>query len=81
MIIGTSLWIVVVASAAGLIGKAITGQIDWSLALALLAGALPAGMLGAVVSRRTRPSRLATVLGLMIALVALGMWIDVLGRM
>jgi uncharacterized membrane protein YfcA len=81
MIIGTSLWIVVMASAAGLIGKAITGQIDWSLALALLAGALPAGMLGAVVSRRTRPSRLATVLGLMIALVALGMWIDVLGRM
>jgi hypothetical protein len=38
-------------------------------------------MLGAVVSRRTRPSRLATVLGLMIALVALGMWIDVISRM
>ena len=78
--IGTSLWIVVAASSAGLLGKAVTGQIDWPLALALVAGALPAGMLGAVVSRRTRPSRLATVLGLTIALVAVGMWIDILGR-
>lgn len=79
--IGTSLWIVVAASVAGLIGKAVTGQIDWPLAFALLAGALPAGLLGASVSRRTRPSRLATVLGLMIALVAVRMWIDVLGQM
>ena len=79
--IGTSLWIVVAASIAGLVGKAVTGQIDWPLAFALLAGALPAGVLGAVVSRRTHPSRLATVLGLMIALVAVRMWIDVLGQM
>ena len=77
--IGTSLWIVVASSIAGLLGKAVTGQVDWPLALALLAGALPAGLLGAVVSRRTHPSRLATVLGLMIALVAVRMWVDVLG--
>jgi uncharacterized membrane protein YfcA len=79
--IGTSLWIVVAASIAGLVGKAVTGQIDWPLAFALLAGALPAGLLGATVSRRTRPSRLATVLGLMIALVAVRMWIDIVGRL
>lgn len=79
--IGTSLWIVVASSIAGLVGKAVTGQIDWPLALALLAGALPAGRLGAIVSRRTHPTRLATVLGLMIALVALRMWADVLGRL
>lgn len=79
--IGTSLWIVVASSIAGLVGKAVTGQIDWSLALALLAGALPAGLLGAAVSRRTHPARLATVLGVMIALVALRMWADVLGRL
>jgi uncharacterized membrane protein YfcA len=78
--IGTSLWIVVASSIAGLVGKAVTGQVDWSLALALLAGALPAGLLGAAVSRRTHPARLATVLGVMIALVALRMWADVLGR-
>ena len=77
--IGTSLWIVVASSIAGLLGKAVTGQIDWPLAFALLAGALPAGLLGATVSRVTRPSRLATVLGLMIALVAVRMWLDVLG--
>jgi hypothetical protein len=79
--IGTSLWIVVLSSIAGLVGKAATGQVDWPLAFALLAGALPAGVLGAIVSRRTHPSRLATVLGLMIALVAVRMWIDVLGQM
>lgn len=78
--IGTSLWIVVASSIAGLLGKALTGQVDWPLAFALLAGALPAGPIGAAVSRRTHPSRLAIVLGLVIALVAVRMWVDVLGR-
>jgi len=78
--IGTSLWIVVASSLAGLVGKAVTGQVDWLLALALLAGALPAGLLGARLSRRTRPSHLATILGVMIALVAVRMWADILGR-
>jgi uncharacterized membrane protein YfcA len=78
--IGTSLWIVVASSIAGLLGKAFTGQVDWPFALALLAGALPAGLLGAIVSRRTHPSRLTTVLGVTIALVAVRMWVDVLGR-
>ena len=78
--IGTSLWIVLAASVTGLVGKAVTGQVDWPLAWALLAGALPAGVFGAMLSQRTRPSRLATVLGVMIALVALRMWADVLGR-
>jgi uncharacterized membrane protein YfcA len=79
--IGTSLWIVVASSIAGLIGKAVTGQVDWPLALALLAGALPAGLVGAAVSRRTHPARLATILGVTIALVAVRMWADVLGRL
>lgn len=79
--IGTSLWIVVAASITGLVGKTVTGQVDWPLAFALLGGALPAGLFGAMVSRRTHPSRLATVLGVMIALVALRMWADVLGRL
>ena len=79
--IGTSLWIVVASSISGLVGKAVTGQVDWSLAFALLGGALPAGLFGAMLSRRTHPARLAIVLGLMIALVAVRMWIDVLGRM
>ncbi len=77
--IGTSLWIVVLSSIAGLTGKAVTGQVDWPLAFALLAGALPAGPLGAAVSRRTKPARLATVLGIVIALVAIRMWAGVLG--
>jgi len=79
--IGTSLWIVVASSIAGLIGKAVTGQVDWPLAFALLAGALPAGLVGAAVSRRTHPARLATILGVTIALVAVRMWADVVGRL
>ncbi len=79
--IGTSLWIVVAASIAGLLGKAIAGLIDWPLALALLAGALPAGLLER--SSRGGPARpdWPSSSGLMIALVAVRMWIDVLGQM
>jgi hypothetical protein len=76
--IGTTLWVVVLVSIAGLAGKAVTDQIAWPLAIALLIGAIPAGPLGTRLSRRTRPSRLATVLGVIILVVAIRMWIDVL---
>ena len=76
--IGTTLWVVVVVSLAGLAGKAVTDQIEWPLALALLVGALPAGPLGQRLSRRTRPARLATILGVVVLAVAIRMWIDVL---
>jgi hypothetical protein len=77
-VVGSSLGIVVVSSIAGLAGKALTGQVDWSLAVFLVLGAVPGGLLGARVSRRTRPRRLALILGVAIALVALRMWADVL---
>lgn len=76
--IGTTLWVVVVVSLAALAGKAVTDQIEWPLALALLIGALPAGPLGTRLSRRTRPARLATILGAIILLVSIRMWIDIL---
>ena len=76
--IGTTLWVVVVVSLAGLAGKAVTDQIEWPLAIALLVGALPAGPLGTRLSRRTRPARLATVLGLVVLAVSIRMWIDIL---
>lgn len=75
-VIGTSLAVVASAALSGLLGKALTGQIEWSLAAALVAGALPGGRLGAAVSRRTRPRWLAFWLGLLTAAVAARMWFD-----
>jgi uncharacterized membrane protein YfcA len=79
--IGTTLWVVVVVSLAGLAGKAVTDQIEWPLAIALLVGALPAGPLGQRLSRRTRPARLATALGVVVLVVSIRMWIDILAEL
>jgi hypothetical protein len=76
--VGSSLWIVLLGAIAGVFGKAATGQIDWALALGLVAGALPGGRLGSAVSGRVPRERLAVALGLIIAVVALRMWLDVL---
>jgi hypothetical protein len=77
-VVGSSLGIVVVSSIAGLAGKALTGQVDWALAVFLVVGAVPGGLIGARVSRRTKPHRLSLILGVVIALVAVRIWLDVL---
>jgi hypothetical protein len=76
--VGTSLAVVAAAAIAGLTGKAVTGQVDWVYGLTLVVGALPGARLGSYVSRRTRADRLVLVLGLVIAVVAVRMWLDVL---
>ena len=80
-VVGSSVGIVAVSSGAGLLGKAVTGQVDWLLAAALVVGALPGGRVGAVVSRRTSPHRLGVVLGLMILAVAIRMWLDIASQL
>ncbi|HEX2756544.1 MAG TPA: sulfite exporter TauE/SafE family protein [Candidatus Limnocylindrales bacterium] len=75
--VGTSLAVVAVSALAALLGKAVTGQIDWILAAALVVGALPGARLGSYVSGRTRTDRLVVVLGLVISLVALRMWVGI----
>lgn len=72
--VGASLGVVAMTGVAGAFGKAISGQVEWLLALALVAGALPGAQLGAVVSRRTRPETLGLLLGVFIGLVALRLW-------
>lgn len=79
-VVGSSVGIVAVSSGAGMLGKAATGQVDWLLAAALVVGALPGGRVGAIVSRRTSPSRLGLVLGLVILAVAIRMWVDIAGQ-
>ncbi len=78
VVVGTSLAIVAASAIAGLVGKVFTGQVDWLLAGALVVGALPGGRLGSYVSRRTRVTWLATILGVVIALVAVRMWFEIL---
>jgi uncharacterized membrane protein YfcA len=73
--VGTSLAVVAMSAAAALVGKALTGQIDWVLATALVAGALPGARLGSVLSRNTPSDRLTMLLALVIAIVAVRMWI------
>ena len=76
-VVGSSVGIVAVSSGAGLLGKALTGQVDWLLAAALVIGALPGGRIGATVSRRVTPYRLGLVLGFIILAVAIRMWLSI----
>ena len=76
--IGTSLAIVAMSGFAGSIGKMITGQVDWYLALALVCGALPGAQLGSTVSARIRTDFLALVLGVVMTFVAIHAWWKIL---
>jgi len=76
--VGSSLGIVAFSGLAGAFGKAVTGQVDWGLALALVVGALPGARVGAMVSRRMRVESLALILGILIAITAFKMWWDLL---
>lgn len=80
-VVGSTVGIVAMSAGAGLLGKAVTGQIDWLLAVALVVGALPGGRTGAAVSRRITPYRLGLVLGFVILAVAIRMWLDIAGQL
>jgi uncharacterized membrane protein YfcA len=79
--VGTSLAVVAASSAAALVGKFATGQIDWALAVALVIGAIPGARLGAWVSHRTATDRLVVVLAGVVACVAIVVWVDVVGEL
>lgn len=76
--VGSTLAIVAAAGISGGIGKAVTGQIDWMMALALVVGALPGAHAGARLSRRIPVGLLARLLGGLIAAIAIKMWWDLL---
>jgi uncharacterized membrane protein YfcA len=76
--VGTSLAVVMISALAALLGKAVTGQIEWIYGLTLVVGALPGARLGSYVSRRTKTDRLVLYLGVVVALVAIRMWADIL---
>ena len=76
--IGSNLAIVLLSTAAALLGKAITGQIDWLLAAPLVLAVVPAAHLGGRLSRRVPVIRLRRVLAVLIAAAAIRIWVSIL---
>jgi uncharacterized membrane protein YfcA len=69
--LGSSLGIVLLSASAGLMGKIMTGQVFWNLAVFLVIGALIGGQLGAYQSQRTKPVFLRHCLAVIIVLSAI----------
>ena len=78
--IGTSLAITGISASMGFLGKLVTGQIPLWPAVAVVVGALAGAPVGARLSRRAPVPLLRLALALVIAVVAIGVWIDVLVR-
>jgi uncharacterized membrane protein YfcA len=65
-------------SCAAAIGKLATGQVPLWASLAVVAGAIPGAQLGSRVSARTPARVLRWTYGVLVSLIATGMWWDVL---
>ena len=76
--VGSNLAIVFLSSLAGCIGKALTGQIEWLLALPIILTVLPAATLGGYVSSRVPVRNLRLFLALVIVLTAVRIWYQIL---
>lgn len=68
--IGSNLAIVLLSSTAGFLGKAVTGQIEWLLAVPIVITVIPATQIGGVLSHRMPVVKLRKILGLLIAVAA-----------
>lgn len=79
VVIGSNLALVFLASLAGFTGKAMTGQVPWFPAVLLVLAAVPGAQIGGILSRRTDPRWLRTLLAIVIGLAAVGMIADVAG--
>ncbi len=72
---GTSLGIVVFVGAAGLLGYALTENVDWGLALWLSIGSAVGAPFGAVAMARVPERRLKLIFGLFLLAVAIRMFL------
>jgi uncharacterized membrane protein YfcA len=75
--IGSNLAIVLLSTTAGFLGKALTGQIDWLLAVPLVLTVPVAAHLGGRVSRKVPVVALRRALAVVIAIAALRIWVSV----
>jgi hypothetical protein len=76
--IGSNLAVVLLSSMAGFIGKAITGQIEWLMAVPIVLTVVPAAHVGSLVSRRVPILGLRRALAVLIAIAAIKIWVSVL---
>ncbi|KJS87178.1 MAG: hypothetical protein JM58_05070 [Peptococcaceae bacterium BICA1-8] len=76
--VGSSLGIIFFSAASGFIGKILSGQMIWSLALAITIGAFPGARLGGKLSKFIPEKTLKIILAVLICGSAIKMWIDIL---
>jgi hypothetical protein len=74
IVIGSTLGIVFFGAVMGTIGKAVTGQIIWPYALALVIGTIPGAQLGGKISKKTNTRHLRYAIAVIIAITGLRMW-------
>jgi uncharacterized membrane protein YfcA len=76
--VGSNLAIVLLSTIAAFIGKAVTDQIEWLLAVPLVLTVVPSASLGSRISHRVPVIQLRRVLAVLISLAAVRIWISVL---
>jgi hypothetical protein len=77
--IGSNLAIVFLASVAGALGKAFTGQIEWSLTIPLVVSIVPAARFGSLVSKKTPVATLRRILAIFIGIATVRIGLSVFG--
>lgn len=77
--IGSSLFIAMMNTAAGFIGKLITGQIPYLAAVLVITSAMIGAVLGERAHRRLSSAMLRQVYAVLVALIALRVWLSILG--
>jgi uncharacterized membrane protein YfcA len=68
--IGSNMAIVLLSTTAGFIGKAVTGQIEWLLAVPIVLTVIPATQIGGILSHKVPVVKLRKILGVLIAAAA-----------
>jgi hypothetical protein len=78
--VGTNLIVAGLSSLGGFVGKAITGQIPFLAAAAVMLGALPGAQAGEWACRRLQVRALRAVYAAIVGLVAVRVWLSILVR-
>jgi uncharacterized membrane protein YfcA len=77
--IGSSLLIALMNTTSGFLGKLITGQVPFLPATLVVAGAMLGAVTGERVHRRLSSGRLRQIYAAMVALIAVRVWLTILG--
>ncbi len=75
--IGSNLAIVTLATFAGFLGKAVSGQIEWWLTVPIIMATLPATFMGSMASKKISYVWLKWTLAILIATAAVRIWISI----